>query len=189
VYQTGGLKDWKMVQMYVDRLADELTKSLDKSPNSGGLMSEEGTALVTKFVQEPGVREWLNGLDILQKVRLWGAGKGGLQILLHGAETAKKGGPHDHGSSWALYYQVTGITVMTTYRRMTGLDGEPGEADLEVSGVQELTPGNAMYFGPNVIHSTEHPSPPARWIRLTGVDLDHATRLRFSLERKEAVLD
>ncbi len=78
---------------------------------------------------------------------------------------------------------------MTTYKRIVGGLGQPGEAVLEKVDETDVTPGNAMFFGPQVIHSTQHPSPPARWIRVTGTDLDFAKRLRFSIERKEAVIE
>ena len=128
-------------------------------------------------------------LDVSKKVRLWGNKGSGMQILLHGADSPTKGSPHDHGLSWALYFQVTGVTEMTTYERTVGLPGQPGAAELEKVGQADVIPGKAIFFGPLVIHSTQHSHPPARWIRVTGTDLDLAERLRFSIERKEAVIE
>ena len=178
-----------MNEQYVNQLADDIiTLIRDEEPSEQNI-GVRGTALINEFLGKPGVKESLGQLDVQKKVRLWGSKGSGMQILFHGADTPKKGSPHDHGQSWALYFQVTGVTEMTTYKRTVGKPGQPGEAVLEKVNETDVTPGNAMFFGPQVIHSTQHSAPPARWIRVTGTDLDFAERLRFSIERKEAVIE
>jgi hypothetical protein len=178
-----------MNDQYLNQLADDImTLIRDEEPSEQNI-GVRGTALINEFLGKPGVKESLGQLDVEKKVRLWGNKGSGMQILFHGADTPKKGSPHDHGQSWALYFQVTGVTEMTTYKRTVGEPGQPGKAVLEKVDETDVTPGNAMFFGPQVIHSTQHSSPPARWIRVTGTDLDFAERLRFSIERKEAVIE
>jgi hypothetical protein len=178
-----------MNDQYLNQLADDImTLIRDEEPSEQNI-GVRGTALINEFLGKPGVKESLGQLDVEKKVRLWGNKGSGMQILFHGADTPKKGSPHDHGQSWALYFQVTGVTEMTTYKRTVGEPGQPGKAVLEKVDETDVTPGNAMFFGPQVIHSTQHTSPPARWIRVTGTDLDFAERLRFSIERKEAVIE
>jgi hypothetical protein len=178
-----------MNDQYLNQLADNImTLIRDEEPSEQNI-GVRGTALINEFLGKPGVKESLGQLDVEKKVRLWGNKGSGMQILFHGADTPKKGSPHDHGQSWALYFQVTGVTEMTTYKRTVGEPGQPGKAVLEKVDETDVTPGNAMFFGPQVIHSTQHTSPPARWIRVTGTDLDFAERLRFSIERKEAVIE
>ena len=178
-----------MHDQYLDKLADDIMSLIEDEKPSEQNIGTRGTALINDFIHKPGVKESLAQLDVAKKVRLWGNKGSGMQILFHGADTPKKGSPHDHGQSWALYFQVTGVTEMTTYDRTAGEPGQPGEAILEKVDERDVTPGNAMFFGPQVIHSTQHSSPPARWIRVTGTDLDFAERLRFSIERREAVIE
>ena len=178
-----------MHDQYLDKLADDIMSLIEDEKPSEQNIGTRGTALINDFIHKPGVQESLAQLDVAKKVRLWGNEGSGMQILFHGADTPKKGSPHDHGQSWALYFQVTGVTEMTTYDRTTGEPGQPGAAILEKVDERDVTPGNAMFFGPQVIHSTQHSSPPARWIRVTGTDLDFAERLRFSIERREAVIE
>jgi hypothetical protein len=177
-----------MMEQQTAQLAQNLMSLLER-PDVAEAITVEGTQMVTDYLSDPQVRAYVQGLDVSSKVRLWGTPKQGMQILLHGADRPKKGAPHDHGESWALYYQVEGFTEMTSYHRLTGEQGQPGPAALEVFDVQKVQPGYAMFFGPHMIHSTRHPESPARWIRVTGDDLDYATRLRFSIERQEADLD
>lgn len=178
-----------MHHQYLDKLADDMMSLIESEKPSEQNIGTRGTALINDFIHKPGVQESLAQLDVAKKVRLWGNKGSGMQILWHGADTPKKGSPHDHGQSWALYFQVTGVTEMTTYERTVGEPGQPGEAILEKVDERDVTPGNAMFFGPQVIHSTQHSSPPARWIRVTGTDLDFAERLRFSIERRAAVIE
>jgi hypothetical protein len=178
-----------MNQKDVNNLADGLMALIKNDQPSQKNIGLYGSRLITQFITKPGIEEYLAAVNLEKKVRLWGTPGTGMQILCHGADTPKKGSPHDHGSSWALYYQVSGATEMSVYSRITGTDGQPGQAELKMTEKSELTPRNAMFFGPLVIHSTRHPSVPARWIRVTGTDLDFVTRLRFSIERKEAVIE
>ena len=178
-----------MNEQYLDELADGIMILIEDDDPSEDSIGVRGAALINEFLRQPGVKHSLAALDVEKKVRLWGNKGSGMQILFHGADTAKKGSPHDHGQSWALYFQVSGMTKMTTYKRVVGGSGQPGEAVLEKIDEKDVKPGSSMFFGPQVIHSTQHPSPPARWIRVTGTDLDFAERLRFSIERKEAVIE
>ena len=178
-----------MNDQHLNELADGIMALIEDEDPSENNVGVRGATLINEFLRQPGVEQALAVFDVEKKVRLWGNKGSGMQILFHGADTPKKGSPHDHGQSWALYFQVTGITKMTTYKRVVGGPGQPGEAVLEKIDEEDVTPGNSMFFGPHVIHSTQHPSPPARWIRVTGTDLDFAERRRFSIERKEAVIE
>lgn len=178
-----------MNDQHLNELADGIMALIEDEDPSANNVGVCGATLIKEFLRQPSVEQSLAVLDVEKKVRLWGKKGSGMQILFHGADTPKKGSPHDHGQSWALYFQVTGITKMTTYKRVVGGPGQPGEAVLEKIDEEDVTPGNSMFFGPQAIHSTQHPSPPARWIRVTGTDLDFTKRLRFSIERKEAVIE
>ena len=96
-------------------------------------------------------------------------------VLAHVQAPAKKGKPHDHGASWAVYGGAMGITRMTDWRRV---NDDPDHVELEPVRSYDLAPGQAHFYGPHVLHSTEHPQ--AAWvIRVTGTELDSIPRYHF----------
>ncbi|HUZ66496.1 MAG TPA: hypothetical protein VMU56_02415 [Beijerinckiaceae bacterium] len=97
-------------------------------------------------------------------------------VLAHVQAAGQKGKPHDHGSSWAVYGNAAGTTRMTDWRRVNA--GDEDHAELEPVKTYDLKPGEAFYFGPHVLHSTEHIE--KAWVvRVTGTDLDAIPRYRF----------
>jgi hypothetical protein len=106
----------------------------------------------------------------------------GIYIYAHGTnEGDRVGKPHDHGASWAVYGQATGLTEMTEWRRVD--DGSrDGHAEIEPGRKFPLEPGSAALFDTGTIHSTAHPAP-ARWVRVTGTDLDRIERYRYDPEK------
>ena len=97
-------------------------------------------------------------------------------VLAHVQEGGKKGSPHSHGASWAVYGNARAFTEMTEWRR-TNPQSEP-QAVLAPAAVYRLGPGDTRAYGPGVIHSTAHPE--KAWvIRVTGTDLDAIPRYRF----------
>ncbi|MCC2095500.1 MAG: hypothetical protein KDJ29_01330 [Hyphomicrobiales bacterium] len=97
-------------------------------------------------------------------------------VLAHVQEGGKKGTPHSHGASWAIYGNINGRTVMREYRRTN--DENEEAAVLQQSDQYDLTRGVTRAYGPGYIHSTEHPE--KCWvIRITGTDLDQIPRYRF----------
>lgn len=97
-------------------------------------------------------------------------------VLAHVNEGPKKGSPHSHGASWAVYGTARAVTKMTEWRRT---NPESEEAAVLVPAAHyDLGPGDTRAYGPGVIHSTEHPQ--KAWvIRVTGTDLDAIPRYRF----------
>ena len=107
----------------------------------------------------------------------------GIHILAHGTNEGNRvGKPHDHGSSWAVYGQATGVTEMTEWQRVDDGSRE-GHAELAVRRRFRLEPGSAALFDTGTIHSTAHPLP-ARWVRVTGTDLDRIERTRYEPEKQ-----
>lgn len=106
-------------------------------------------------------------------------------VLAHVQEGGKKGTPHSHGASWAIYGNINGATVMREYKR-TNAESEDG-AVLKMTDKYELRRGDTRAYGPGYIHSTEHPE--TCWvIRITGTDLDQIDRYRFR-KLKDQVLE
>lgn len=97
-------------------------------------------------------------------------------VLAHIHEAGKRGRPHSHGASWAVYGNVSGVTEMTEWRR-SNPESEP-HAVLEPISQYRLHPGESRAYRPHVIHSTAHPEA-AHVIRITGTDLDLIPRFGF----------
>jgi hypothetical protein len=90
-------------------------------------------------------------------------------VLAHVYEGPKKGSPHNHGASWAVYGTA-----------------KEEQAVLEPVEHYALGPGQTRAYGPGVLHSTEHPR--KAWvIRVTGTDVDAIPRYRFKAERDRIV--
>jgi hypothetical protein len=101
----------------------------------------------------------------------------GFQVLAHIMNSPHEGGPHDHGSSWAIYGQAAGYTDMTEWRRLD--DGSvEGKAEIEVARTYRLERGDAGIFDEMQIHSIGYPGG-ARFIRITGCDLSTIARGRY----------
>lgn len=105
-------------------------------------------------------------------------------VLAHVYEGPKKGSPHNHGASWAVYGTARGVTEMTEWQR-TNPESEE-QAVLAPAAHYSLGPGQTQPYGPGVLHSTAHPA--KAWvIRVTGTDVDAIPRFRFKPERDRIV--
>jgi len=107
----------------------------------------------------------------------------GFQILAHMNEKARISPPHDHGASWAIYGQATKYTDMIEWARED--DGkDPKHARLKPIKKYRLTPGKAGIYQDGAIHSIDYPDH-ARFIRVTGTNLDKINRIRIDLKTGE----
>ena len=107
----------------------------------------------------------------------------GFQILAHINDKARVSPPHDHGASWAIYGQATKYTDMTEWERVDD-GGDPAHAKLKPVKSYRLTPGHAGIYQDGKIHSIDYPDL-ARFIRVTGTNLDRIDRVRFDLKTGE----
>jgi predicted metal-dependent enzyme (double-stranded beta helix superfamily) len=105
------------------------------------------------------------------------------QVLAHINDKARVSPPHDHGDSWAIYGQATLWTEMTEYEREDN-GGDPKHAKLKVAKKYRLTPGHAGIYQNGAIHAIDYPDH-ARFVRVTGTNLDRIERVRFDLKTGE----
>jgi predicted metal-dependent enzyme (double-stranded beta helix superfamily) len=105
----------------------------------------------------------------------------GFQVLAHVNDKARKSPPHDHGASWAIYGQATKHTDMIEWERVGGDDKR---AELKEAKRYRLNPGQAGIYQNGAIHSIDYPDR-ARFIRVTGTNLDKIDRVRFDLASGE----
>lgn len=107
----------------------------------------------------------------------------GFQVLAHINDKGRVSPPHDHGASWAIYGQATKYTDMIEWERQD--DGrDPKFAKLTPVKSYRLEPGHAGIYQDGRIYSIDYPDH-ARFIRVTGTNLDRIDRMRFDLKTGE----
>lgn len=98
----------------------------------------------------------------------------GFAICGHVYDGIRDGGPHDHGSSWAIYGVAVGETEMTDWEIV-----ERGEGDrptlVRPARTYMLRPGDAHYYAPGAVHSPRTQRP-VKLVRIEGRNLDHVQR-------------
>jgi len=104
----------------------------------------------------------------------------GFQVLAHINEKSRVSPPHDHGASWAIYGQATEYTDMTEWERVDDA-ADPEHARLVAKRKYRLNPGQAGIYQDGAIHSIDYPAN-ARFVRVTGTNLDRIERVRFDLD-------
>ena len=110
----------------------------------------------------------------------------GFCVLVHVNPKAQKSPPHDHGRSWAVYGQVTDYTDMTEWQRE---DDGSDSAHAKIKPVKKyrLNPGQAGIYQDGAIHSIDYPDN-ARFIRVTGTDLDKIDRIKIDANTGEVAV-
>ena len=84
------------------------------------------------------------------------------------------GKPHDHGASWAIYGQATGVTEMTDGTIVEKGSGERPTL-VEPARVYPLPAGVAHFYDVGMVHSPKRDAP-VKLIRIEGRNLDHVRR-------------
>ncbi len=160
----------------LDQFVSDCRTSLSRDPGPAGReevrRNLERLLANQEFVQKYCGPEVPRGLKVLYEDP-----KLGFQILAHINDKARKSPPHDHGESWAIYGQATGHTDMIEWERT---DNGGARAELKEIKRYRLTPGHAGIYENGAIHSIDYPDR-ARFIRVTGTNLDKIKRVRFDL--------
>lgn len=98
----------------------------------------------------------------------------GFCICAHAYQGSKRGKPHDHGPTWAIYGQVAGETQMTDWELTAPpRDGQPGKVKL--SRTYKLSPGDAHSYDVGAIHAPLRDGP-TRLLRIEGKNTENLTR-------------
>jgi hypothetical protein len=98
----------------------------------------------------------------------------GFCICGHVYQGAAATGPHDHGSSWAIYGQADGVTEMTDWRIVQRGEGESPSL-VEPVRTYKLGRGDAHFYDVGDVHSPRRAAP-TRLIRVEGANLDRVRR-------------
>jgi predicted metal-dependent enzyme (double-stranded beta helix superfamily) len=100
-------------------------------------------------------------------------------ILAHVYKGVKASAPHDHGPSWAVYGQVSGVTEMSDWKLLKKPEnGQPGR--VEKLRVYDLKPGTAHLYNEGFLHSPRREAD-TKLIRIEGQDLTKVKRDKFEI--------
>lgn len=156
--------------------------SLSRDPGPAG--REQVRADLERLLANPDFIKAYCGDDQPKGVKvLYEDEKLGFQVLAHIMGQARVSPPHDHGASWAIYGQATQYTDMIEWdREDNGADAK--HAKLKPAQKYRLTPGKAGIYQNGRIHSIDYPDF-ARFIRVTGTDLDKIPRIKVDMKTGE----
>jgi len=98
----------------------------------------------------------------------------GFCICAHVYSDARRGKPHDHGPTWAIYGQAVGETEMTDWRIVAPAAGEK-PARVELSRSYRLRPGQAHLYDVGDVHAPLRDGP-TRLIRIEGQNTERVKR-------------
>jgi predicted metal-dependent enzyme (double-stranded beta helix superfamily) len=162
----------------LDQFVSDCRSILKRDPGPGG-REEVRTRLERLLAEKEFVEEYCGehvprGLKVLYEDPDLG-----FQILAHINDKARVSPPHDHGASWAIYGQATHYTEMTEWEREDD-GGDSGKSKLKPVKKYRLLPGHAGIYQDGTIHSIDYPDS-ARFIRVTGTNLDKIQRVSFDL--------
>lgn len=106
------------------------------------------------------------GDDVPERKIIYEDPKLGFCILAHVNRGAKESNPHDHGTTWAIYGQAEGSTVMSDWEVL-----EPASAEkagkVRRARSYTLEPGMAHVYNEGQVHSPRRDAP-TRLIRIEG---------------------
>ena len=164
----------------LEQLSSDIADVLRTDSGPGG--KQAVCSLVSKALRDEAfVAQHLTAEQCKPRKVLYEDKELGFQVLAHVNDKARKSPPHDHGASWAIYGQATKHTDMIEWERASGDDKH---AELKEVKRYRLNPGMAGIYQNGAIHSIDYPDR-ARFIRVTGTNLDRINRVRFDLSTGE----
>ena len=179
---TGIIKLDEHLSPAISALAHSLSAEIGDDNLPTNKFENVANTLLNGLLDFPKIKSKLSSLLTDGNACIWGENPDQLQILYHATSSPDHGKPHDHGTSWALYFQVAGVTEMAIYK---GADGNNPANEADKVTLDEtilMHPGVGIYFPPGSVHSASHPTAPSSWIRLTGQDLSRLSRKAYDSE-------
>ena len=163
----------------ISALAHSLSAEIGDDNLPSDKFENVANVLLNGLLDFPKIKAKLSSLIMDGNICIWGKDPEQLQILYHATSSSDKGKPHDHGTSWALYFQVTGVTYMDIYKDALGKNLANEAQKVTLDKTIQMQPGDGIYFPPGSVHSAAHPIAPASWIRLTGQELSKLPRSAY----------
>ena len=167
----------------LERFCRACREVLDSRPGPEG--RAEVARLLEQAVSDAAFRDAVFGAGEAGRRTLYQDPELGFCVLVYDMDEPRVSPPHDHGPSWAIYAQAEAHTDMTEYARADGGTG-PGPAKLRELRRYRLAPGQAGVFDIGAIHRIDYPAG-ARFVRVTGEDMERVPRLKYDLEAGQAI--
>jgi predicted metal-dependent enzyme (double-stranded beta helix superfamily) len=162
----------------LDQFIADCRTSLTRDPGPAGReqvrLNLERLLANADFVRQYCGDDVPQGLNVLYEDKALG-----FQVLAHINDKGRVSPPHDHGASWAIYGQATKYTDMIEWEREDDRT-DPKHAKLKPAKKYRLNPGQAGIYQDGRIHSIDYPAK-ARFVRVTGVDLERIPRHKFDI--------
>ena len=157
----------------LEQLSDDIRKAL--KADSGATGKQAVCGLVSKVLLDKDfVAKHLTADQCRPRKVLFEDPELGFCVCGHVYETAAHGGPHDHGSSWAIYGVAVGDTEMTDWRIVKKGDGETPTL-VEPEKTYVMKPGDAHLYDIGAVHSPKRDGL-TKLVRIEGANLDRIKR-------------
>ena len=157
----------------LEQLSADIKAALKADPGKGG--KEAVCKLVSRVcLDKEFIARHLTPENCKPRRVLYEDAETGFCVCGHVYMKPAHGEPHDHGSSWAIYGQATGVTEMTDWRIVEKGSGEKPSL-VEPVKTYAMKPGDAHLYDVGVVHSPDRKAP-VKLIRIEGKNLDHVKR-------------
>lgn len=163
------------MSLTLEQFVAECRRTLKADPGPKG--RKEVCALVEEAVKDQEFVDRYFGPGVGQRDILYEDPDLGFCVCAHVYKDARESQPHDHGSSWAIYGQAAGETVMSDWEKVEPAgEGKLGKVRFLRSYV--LKPGMAHLYNEGDLHSPRRDGP-TKLLRIEGVNLDKVRRFGY----------
>lgn len=152
----------------LEQFATDCHQALTADPGPGG--REVVRQLVARVCKDPDfVRTYLGPENTTERQVLYEDPDLGFCILAHVYCGAKQSQPHDHASTWAIYGQAEGVTMMTDWEIVEPpKNDQPGT--VKATRTYRLEAGDAHVYQEGDLHSPGRDGP-TRLVRIEGMNM------------------
>jgi hypothetical protein len=157
----------------LEQLSANIRAALKKSDGPEG--KEEVCELVSKaLLDKDFVAAHVSEAECKPRKVLYEDPELGFCICGHVYTRPMNGGPHDHGSSWAIYGVAEGRTEMTDWKMVQPAAGD-GPKLVVAERVYVMQPGDAHLYEVGAVHSPKTEGL-TKLVRIEGANLDRIKR-------------
>ena len=156
-----------------EQLSQDIRRALKDDPGPGG-KKKICEALSRALLDKDLVASHVTAEACKPRKVLYEDPELGFCICGHVYGDARSGGPHDHGTSWAIYGVAEGTTEMTEWKVVKQGSGDQPTL-VEPERKYEMKPGDCQFYDVGIVHSPRM-SPATKLIRIEGGNLDHIQR-------------
>lgn len=157
----------------LDEFAADCREALKADPGHGGREAVRG--LVEKALEDKDfVAAHLGPKATKERDIIYEDPELGFCICAHVYSDARRGKPHDHGPTWAIYGQAVGETEMTDWRIVAKGEGER-PTKVELARSYRMKPGDAHLYDVGDVHAPLREGP-TRLIRIEGCNTERVKR-------------